>query len=167
MNTADIQAFLLQHHVPGQLVVLPEHTPTVEAAARVAGTSVECIVKSILFLADGVPLLVVANGLARIDNKRLAGHLGVSRKRLKLADAPTVLALTGFEVGSMPPFGHRQPLRTLVDRRVLDQAQVFAGGGALDTLLRLDPAEIVRVAGAEVVRVVEAPDDQDRIAPED
>lgn len=164
MSASHLQAYLHAHQVAAELLWLPEHTPTVEAAARVMGTTVERIVKSVVFVRDAPgegagPLaeravLVVANGLSRVDYRRVADCLGLSRRRLKLADADTVLALTGQPVGGVAPFGHPQPLRTLVDRRVLDQPEVIAGGGALDALLRLTPAELLRVTKGEVVEVV-------------
>jgi prolyl-tRNA editing enzyme YbaK/EbsC (Cys-tRNA(Pro) deacylase) len=157
VNAAHLTAYLREHGLAGQVIHLSEPTPTVETAARAAGTTPERIVKSVLFLADGAPVLVVANGPARVDYKRLADHLGVTRKKLKLADAETVLALTGFPVGTVPPFGHATPLRTLLDPGVLAQSEVFAGGGAADALLRLAPAEIVRAARAEIVTVRETP----------
>ncbi len=155
MDATHISAYLRAHGIAGELVRLPEHVPTVEAAARAVGTSVKRIVKSVLFLADSVPVLVVANGTQRVDYKRVADHLRLSRKRVKLADAPTVLDLTGFPVGTVPPFGHKTRLRTLIDSGVLAQPEVYAGGGAIDALLRIAPAEIVRATGAEIVNVVE------------
>ena len=84
-----------------------------------------------------------------------AAHLGVSRKRVKLADAASVQAFTGYPVGAVPPFGHPGPLPTLIDRRVLAQPQAAgAGGGAGDALLRIAPAEIVRAAQAQTVDVI-------------
>jgi len=56
-------------------------------------------------------------------------------------------------VGTMPPFGHKSRLRTLIDAGVLAQPEVYAGGGAIDALLRIAPAEIVRVTKAETVNV--------------
>jgi prolyl-tRNA editing enzyme YbaK/EbsC (Cys-tRNA(Pro) deacylase) len=79
-----------------------------------------------------------------VDYKRVADTLGLSRKRLKLADAPAVLGITGFPVGTVPPFGHKTRLRTLIDAGVLAQPEVCAGGGAIDALVRIAPAEIVR-----------------------
>ncbi len=160
MPNNGLAAFMRAHHVEAEVLRLAEHTPTVEDAARVMGTTVDGIVKSVLFVHD-VPgelaergVLVIANGLHRVDYRRVADCLGLSRRRLKLADAETVLALTGQPVGGVAPFGHPQPLRTFIDRRVLDQPQVYAGGGALDALIRITPAEIVRVTGAETVDVV-------------
>jgi len=158
MDASHIAAYLREHNISGEVVVLPTHTPTVEEAARAVGTSVEHIVKSLLFLADDRPVLVVANGTARVDYKRVADCLNLSRKRVKMADAPTVLAITGFPVGTVPPFGHKTRLRTLIDAGVLAQPEVYAGGGAMDALLRITPEEIMRATSAETVRVVGAGD---------
>ena len=154
MDASHISTYLLAHRIPGELVHLPAHVPTVEAAARAVGTSVERIVKSLLFLADHQPVLVVANGTARVDYKRVADYLGLPRKRVKMADAPIVLEITGFPVGTVPPFGHKTRLRTLIDAGVLAQPEVYAGGGGIDALLRIAPDEIVKATNAETVSVV-------------
>ncbi len=159
MDDHDLEAYLAAHGVAGELIRLPAHTPTVEAAAQVMGTTAERIVKSLLFLVDRggqtEPILVLANGTERVDYRNVAGWVGLSRKRVRLADAAAVHAVTGYPVGAVPPLGHPQPLRTLIDRRVLEQPEVYAGGGAVDALLRITPTEIVRATGAETVDVVE------------
>jgi prolyl-tRNA editing enzyme YbaK/EbsC (Cys-tRNA(Pro) deacylase) len=159
MNDADLEAFLTRHGVIGNIVRLAAHTPTVETAAQVMGTTVERIAKSLLFLleqgeAGAEPLLVIANGTGRVDYRSVAGSVGLPRKRVRLADAATVESVTGYPVGGVPPLGHPRPLRTLIDRRVLSEPEVYAGGGALHALLRIAPAEIVRVTGAQTVDVV-------------
>jgi prolyl-tRNA editing enzyme YbaK/EbsC (Cys-tRNA(Pro) deacylase) len=123
------------------------------------GTTVDRIVKSLLFLVDRAdgslqPVLVIATGTSRVDYKLVAAYLGVSRKRVKLADAASVQTFTGYPVGAVPPFGHLSPLQTLIDRRVLAQPEVYAGGGAADALLRIAPAEILRAARAATVDVI-------------
>jgi len=151
MNSAHLSAFLRDNHVDGEIVRLSQHAATVEAAAEAVGVPPDCIVKSVVLLIDSSPALAIANGLSRIDLKVVADYLELPRKRVKLADAPTVLELTGFGVGGVPPFGHRVPLRTLIDPRVLGQSEVYAGGGEAEVVLRTTPAEIVRVTNAEVV----------------
>ena len=153
MNSADLAAFISAHNITAEIVHMGTHTPTVETAAQALGVHPDQIVKSILCLADGSPVLVVASGTARIDLKRLADSLGLARKRVKMADAPTVLEISGFEVGAMPPFGHKIKLRTLIDRRVFDQPEVYGGGGEVDAMMRIAPAEIAQVASGERVEV--------------
>lgn len=157
MDAGDLEAFLKQHGVNAEVVRLDAPTPTVEAAAQVMGTTVERIVKSVLFLLETTPgapepvlaVLVIANGLRRVDDKRVAASTGVARRRIRMAAPAEVLALTGYPVGGVPPLGHPTRLRTLIDPAVLAQPEVYAGGGAINALLRITPAEIVRVTGAE------------------
>jgi prolyl-tRNA editing enzyme YbaK/EbsC (Cys-tRNA(Pro) deacylase) len=151
MTPDDVAAFIEQRGVRGELITLAETTTTVEAAAQVLGVSAQQIVKSVLILADATPMLVIANGTARIDTRRLADYLGVARKRIRLADAATVLTLTGFAVGGVPPFAHKAPLRTLMTPEVFAQSEVYAGGGSAQSLIRITPAEIARVTAAEVL----------------
>ncbi|MCA9935667.1 MAG: YbaK/EbsC family protein, partial [Anaerolineales bacterium] len=80
---------------------------------------------------------------------RLADYLGVSRRRLKTGTAVQVQSITGYVVGAVPPFGHVQTLRTVVDTAVYDQSILYGGGGEINALLRLTPAELRRIVGAE------------------
>lgn len=105
MNPEYVSNFLRENNIQGEVVLLDHQAPTVEAAARALGISSDFVVKSVVLLADSSPILVIANGTTRIDTKRLADHLGIARKRIKLADSPTVLELTGFGIGGVPPFG--------------------------------------------------------------
>ena len=153
MNSSDLATFIAAHNITAEIIHLSDHTPTVEAAAQTLRVPVEQIAKSILFLAEASPVLVIANGLNRIDYRRLGDYLNLSRKRIKMADADQVLGIAGYIVGAMPPFGHKTRLRTLIDTRMFDQSEVFAGGGDINAMLRVKPAEIVRVTGGERIAV--------------
>lgn len=155
LTREDLQQFIDAGGITATILPLDAHTATVEDAARVLAVDTEQIIKSLLFLVDGEPLLVINNGTARVDRKKLAGHLGVGRKRVKFASADQTLAISGYVVGSMPPFGHRQSLNTLVDPAVMERETVYGGGGAVDAMLRLTTAELLRVTGAEVVAIAE------------
>jgi Cys-tRNA(Pro) deacylase len=145
LTPSDLAQWMENHAVQAELVKLPVHTLTVEAAAQAVNTSPDQIVKSLLFIIDGDPVLAIACGTDHIDRRSIAGHFGVGRKRVKLADGETVLEVTGYPVGAVPPFGQRRHLQTLIDPKVLDHEEVYVGGGAIDTLLRVAPTEIVRL----------------------
>lgn len=151
LGPEDLSAYMQAHLIPGEILQLSSLTPTVEAAARAVGTEAERIVKSILFLVAGRPVLAITCGTDRVETRALAARYGVGRKRVKLADAQTVMQETGFEVGAMPPFGHRYPLPTLLDPRVLAQPEVYAGGGSDSTLVRCSPRDILEATQAEVL----------------
>lgn len=151
LNAADLQRFLEVHHVHAEVLHLPVETPTVEAAARAVGTRPEKIVKSLLFLVDGRPVIVIACGPQRVQAHAVARHFGLSRKRVRLAGPQAVLDCTGYPIGALPPFGHRQPLTTLLDSDVLSHDEVYAGGGSLSALIRLAPSELLRLTAAETL----------------
>jgi prolyl-tRNA editing enzyme YbaK/EbsC (Cys-tRNA(Pro) deacylase) len=100
--------------------------------------------------------VAIACGLGRVDTRVIASHFDVPRKRVRLADAPTVLETTGFEVGALPPFGHLRALTTLIDKHVLGREEVYAGGGEVNALLRISPGEIMRASGGVVLPLVTA-----------
>ncbi|MCA9977132.1 MAG: YbaK/EbsC family protein [Anaerolineales bacterium] len=155
MTAVDLQQYLHEQQIAAQIIHLPSTTLTVPEAADVLGVSPDQIIKSVLFLAEGEPLLVISCGVARIAWKQLADWLGISRRRLKTGTADQVLAITGYVVGSVPPFGHRHPLRTVVETAVLDQPIIYGGGGDVNALLRLTPGELQRVVGEETAVLAE------------
>lgn len=150
LTSGDLQRFIESSGIQATILPMAGHTPTVSDAARELGVETDRIIKSLVFLADGRPLLVVNNGLSRVDRRKLATLLGVGRKKVKFATADEALAVTGFVVGSMPPFGHRQRLRTIVDPAVAALDTLYGGGGDIDAMMRLTSRELVRVTGAEV-----------------
>ncbi|MBN1994228.1 MAG: YbaK/EbsC family protein [Anaerolineae bacterium] len=153
LTNTNLQHFIDAHQIQATILPMNQHTPTVPDAARALGVAPEQIIKSLVFLVKEEPLLVINNGLAKVDQRKIAAYLGVGKKQVKFAGAEQALAITGYVVGSMPPFGHRQKLRTLVDPALTGFEVIFGGGGAIDAMLRLTPAELVRVTGAEMVAV--------------
>lgn len=141
--------FIAAHRIAAEIVPMTVETPTVPAAAAALGVSPQQIIKSLLFLVRDQPVLVIASGETLVDRGVLAARYGVGKKQVKLADAATVLRLTGYPAGGVPPFGHLMPLPTLLDRAVAAWDVVYGGGGDDHTLLRITPGELARVTGAE------------------
>lgn len=155
-NSTDLARFIEEQDITAELIHLPEETPTVEAAAEAVNAHPDQIGKSILFLADGSPQLIIANGLNRVDYKRLADHLSISRRRLKLAKAAEVLAITGYPVGTVPPFGHTQSIPTIIEAKVLEQEELYAGGGEINALIRLKTAELQRILQSPILALAQS-----------
>ena len=155
MNSTDLQNFIDKENITAEILTMDGHTPTVEDAARELDVAPEQIIKSLVFRIRDEPILVINNGTARIDRRKLAKYLEVGRKWAKFASPEQALEITGFVVGSMPPFGHLTRLRTLVDSTVSAQGEIFGGGGDIDAMMRLTPDELLRVTGAEVVSLSE------------
>lgn len=157
LNATDLQKFIDAHGIPAQILHLDVDTPTVADAAVSLNVAPKQIIKSVLFVADGQPVMVIASGLARLDRKALADFLGVSRRRVKIASAEQVLAHTGYVAGSVPPFGYQQPIETVVETAVLQlTGPIFGGGGDIHALLQITVAELCRVVGSRTADLVEA-----------
>ena len=147
----DLQAFMKQYNIPGEIVHLDAPTPTVETAAAAVGAEAEQIVKSLLFQVGDEVALAITCGTLRVENRVLASRFGVGRKKVEMADAETVLNATGYEIGGVPPIGHVRAFPTFIDPRVLDQDEVYAGGGGGHALVRLNPQDILEHSHAEVL----------------
>lgn len=151
----DLQHYLTEHAIPAQIIHTTTETPSVPAAATALGVSVEQIVKTVIFLIDAKPYAVIANGIQRVDSRKLASRFGVNRKKVKLADGESVTNLTGYLPGTVPPLGHRQLLPVLMDPAVSRHEIVYAGGGGMAALLRIRSDDLLRLTGAEVLDVLE------------
>ncbi|HSO20523.1 MAG TPA: YbaK/EbsC family protein, partial [Desulfosarcina sp.] len=155
LDSTHLQTFIDAHRLDATILSMDMPTATVVDAARALNVAAENIIKSLLFMADDRPILVINNGTARVDRKKLAAYLGMNRKRVKFASAEEALAISGFVVGSMPPFGHRQPLKTLIDVAAADQQTVYGGGGRIDAMMRMSSADLIRTTRAEIVDLSE------------
>jgi prolyl-tRNA editing enzyme YbaK/EbsC (Cys-tRNA(Pro) deacylase) len=134
---------------------LPADTSTAESAAQAVGAPQGSIVKSLIFLADSAPLLVLVAGDRRADVKQLRVHLGLSKRRLRIAQPGEVLDLTGFQVGGVPPLGHRPPLRTLIDRSLGRFDLVWAAAGNANAVFPIAYRALLELTAGEVVDFVE------------
>ena len=127
----------------------PEGTRTAPAAARAVGCEVGQIVKSLVFMADGEPVLALTSGANRADTSKLAALLGGAEVRRASADEAR--EATGFAIGGTPPLGFGRPIRVLMDRDLQAYDEVWAAAGTPDAVFRIRPSDLQRAAGAEVV----------------
>ncbi|MCB8976231.1 MAG: hypothetical protein H6657_02250 [Ardenticatenaceae bacterium] len=158
LNAVNLQKFIDEQGITAHILHLDVDTPTVADAAVSLNVAPKQIIKSVLFVADGQPVMVIASGLVRLDRKALADFLGVSRRRVKIASAEQVLAHTGYVAGSVPPFGYKQPIETVVETAVLQlTGPIYGGGGDIHALMQLTVAELQRVVGEKTAVLVEPP----------
>ncbi|MBO4210578.1 YbaK/EbsC family protein [Micromonospora echinofusca] len=131
--------------------LLPEAVHTAAAAASALGVETGQIANSLIFEADGAPLLVLTSGAHRVDTAGLAARLGVTR--LRRATPEFVREHTGQPIGGVAPLGHPAPVRTVVDTALAGYPEIWAAGGipravfptTYDELLRITagtPAEV-------------------------
>ncbi|MFJ9927342.1 Cys-tRNA(Pro) deacylase, prolyl-tRNA editing enzyme YbaK/EbsC [Streptomyces misionensis] len=139
--------------VLGRARRFPEGTRTAVEAAAAVGCELSQICKSLVFAADGVPVLVLMDGASRVDVERVRAELGV--RKVGRADAQAVREVTGYAIGGVPPFGHRTRTRVLADRSLLAHDVVWAAAGTPYAVFPIEPEELVAHAGATLVDVRE------------
>jgi prolyl-tRNA editing enzyme YbaK/EbsC (Cys-tRNA(Pro) deacylase) len=126
-------------------------TRTADEAAAAVGTDKSQIAKSLVFLADGEPILAVVSGAHRVDADALA--LSCDCAVIEQASPDHVRAATGFTVGGVPPFGHDLPV--MFDEELLRHDRIYAAGGDGNTLFAVDPKLLADAIGARIVRLAE------------
>jgi prolyl-tRNA editing enzyme YbaK/EbsC (Cys-tRNA(Pro) deacylase) len=134
-----------------QVQRLEASTRKVAAAAVAVGCQEAEIAKSIVFVADGEPVVCVASGRHRVDTEKVADVLDVAEVRQ--AAAEEVRAATGFAIGGVPPFGHDLPV--LFDEELLRHQRVWAAAGDPNSLFEVDPRELASCIRARIVALGE------------
>lgn len=137
--------------IAGEPRVLPETAPSAAAAAQQLGCPVGAIANSLVFEADGEPLLVLTSGAHRVATERLAERIGVGR--IRRASADFVRAATGQAIGGVAPLGHPRPLRTLVDESLADYPVIWAAAGHHRTVFPTRYEELAAATSAQIVPV--------------
>jgi prolyl-tRNA editing enzyme YbaK/EbsC (Cys-tRNA(Pro) deacylase) len=111
------------------------------------------IVKSLVFLADGAPVVVLCSGADRVDEPKLTSCVGAATVRRATADEAK--SATGYAIGGVPPFGHDEDLRVVIDDGLLAFDTVWAAAGLPDAVFPIAPAELVRLARGAVADVAQ------------
>ncbi|MFN8169134.1 MAG: YbaK/EbsC family protein [Candidatus Nanopelagicales bacterium] len=134
---------------------LPDRAATAVAAAELLGIEVGAVANSLVFDADGEPLLVMTSGAHRADTDKLASI--VEADRVRRADADFVRAATGQPIGGVAPVGHPRPLRTIVDVDLARYPAVWAAGGHPHYVFPTTYDELLRITAGEAAEVGEQP----------
>ena len=134
-----------------EIVILDEAVHTAPAAAQALGVEVGQIANSLIFDADGAPLLVLTSGAHRVDTAKVAADLGVAK--LRRATPEFVRAHTGQAIGGVAPVGHPKPVRTLVDTALEPYPVIWAAGGVPQAVFPITYGELLRVTAGTAADV--------------
>jgi len=129
------------------IIEFEQTTRTAQDAANAIGCQVAQIVKSLLFIVDGRPVMALVSGGNQVDERKLSALLGVGHKHVQRADADTARAITGFAIGGVPPFGHNSRLPVYVDEDLARFAVVWAAAGTPFAVFSIAPQELLRASG--------------------
>jgi len=151
-----VQRALAAAGIAARVVELPLSARTASEAAAAIGCRVEQIAKSLVFrrVDSGLPVLVVASGANRVDERLVSSQL---KTEIAMADAAYVRSTTGFAIGGVPPLGHDLPLQTLIDQDLLRLDTIWAAAGTPNAVFSVRPDQLVQATGGSVIPVSSAP----------
>ena len=150
-NSIKIQNFLKDNGLEFHIVEFPSSTKTSAEAAREIGCTISEIAKSILFKGNsGKPVLVVASGSNRINEKKIEKELG---EPIKKASADFVKETTGFSIGGVPPIGHIQKIKTFFDKDLMKYEKIWAAAGTPNSVFSANPKELVKIANGKIIDI--------------
>lgn len=147
--TDRVRAALEALGVHVQILEFSQSTRTAQDAAVAVGTTVAQIVKSLVFLVDSRPVLVLASGANRVDPVRLASAATAATARM--ASAEEVRAITGYSIGGVPPVGHATPLSIYLDQDLMRFEILYAAAGTPTAVFSISPQLLQDITGARVI----------------
>ena len=133
------------------MVILLDSVHTAALAAEALGCEVGAIANSLLFDADGSPVLILTSGAHRVDTAKAAARIGVDR--LDRATHEFVRRHTGQVIGGVSPIDHPAPIRTWIDPWLRRHAVVWAAAGHPAAVFSTSYDELVAMTGATEVEV--------------
>jgi len=134
---------------------LADSTRTAAEAAAALGCDVGAIASSLVFLADGAPIVVLTSGSHRVDTTLLAEQIGASA--ITRASADDVRAATGQPIGGVAPVGHPVPVPTYIDVELMEHGELWAAAGTPHSVFDISYEDLVRITGATEV-IVDGPE---------
>lgn len=151
-SVARVREALARYGLKTEIREFDTSTRTSADAAAAIGCTVAQIAKSVIFRAKGAnqPVLVIASGINRVDEKKLEAALG---DKVDRADAEFVRAATGFAIGGVAPVGHTGPVRIFIDADLDQFDEIWAAAGSPNAVFRLTPADLRRITGGQVITV--------------
>lgn len=129
----------------------PSTTRTAKDAAHTINCPVSSIVKSLIFQANEeeahIPILVLIDGDSQVDEKKLGEVL---HAKIHRPNAEYVRKITGFAIGGIPPIGHKEHIRTLIERNLLNQEVLWAAAGTPNAVFSFPSDKIIELTKGEV-----------------
>jgi prolyl-tRNA editing enzyme YbaK/EbsC (Cys-tRNA(Pro) deacylase) len=150
-NVTAVQSALSAAQATAQITMLPDAVHTAAAAAAALGVEVGQIANSLIFDADGAPLLVLTSGAHRVDTAKVARVIGA--EAVRRASPEFVRTHTGQPIGGVAPVGHPAPVRTLVDVALAGYEVIWAAGGIPHAVFPTTFDELVRVTSGTAAEV--------------
>ena len=153
LTPKDVQEALVRKGLTVRIQTFQVPTATAQQAADALGTPLGTIVKSLCFLVDQTPVLVLTAGDKLVDDRKLAALFGTSRKKVKIADPETTIRVTGYAPGGVAPVGHRESIAIYVDANLGRFETVYAAAGSANTIFPIPLSTLIEITEGRLVDV--------------
>jgi prolyl-tRNA editing enzyme YbaK/EbsC (Cys-tRNA(Pro) deacylase) len=151
-SAQSVQDVLDKKGIKTKVLELPASTRTAQDAAQTIGCKIEQIVKSLIFKTHETnePILVLASGPNRVNEKMIEAIIGA---KIVKADADFTREVTGFAIGGIPPVGHKQQIRTLIDQDLLQYPELWAAAGTPNAVFCLQSSDLTSLTNGQEVAI--------------
>ena len=142
----DVQRAIFEAQIHTEIITFRDSTATAQQAADNIGCELGQIVKSLAFLINGEPILVLVSGDQVAHDRKIADVFGVGRKKVRMANAQQCIEIYGYAPGGVPPLGHRTPnIPVYIDENFQRYDLLYAAAGSANTIFPITCAELVKV----------------------
>jgi prolyl-tRNA editing enzyme YbaK/EbsC (Cys-tRNA(Pro) deacylase) len=152
-TSVDVCNHLQSKGVQHELVTLSGPVKNAASMAEILGLKPKAVVKTLLFIADGKPVMVMVTGDHRADQDKLKQHLKADK--LSFATENEIRAVADYQATSLPPVGLKDPVITVIDKRIKTGDVVYAAGGSPNVVLKIRVADLLEVTDAAVADIGE------------
>ncbi len=153
-TSVDVRNFLLSQAVQHEFYTLEGHAKSAERIAVVLGLELASVAKTLVFLADREPVMVIIPGSKHASTKKIREILDA--RKVDFADIDTLLDVTDFCTGAIPPIGHKNKMKTIIDRGLLHNDIIYTSGGDTNMILKMKAKDLKKITNALVAEVCSA-----------
>lgn len=146
-----VREFFTARGLETEIHTFADSTENAFLAAQALGVQQGQIVKSVIFLADAKPVLVLMSGDMNVHTTKLKKLL--KARKVKIAASETVLAVSGYPVGAVPPVAHRKKMATYLDESLRRFDRIYPAAGGLNNMFPTTFEELQGLTGAQIVNV--------------
>ncbi len=147
-SSIDVHNFLQAKGIKHEIFLSSTPPLSCQRAAALLGLSPQEIVKCVLFISEGEPVLTLVRGSDHVHMGKLKGVL--SSTEVRMASLEEVLKITGYTLGATPPVALAHPVKVIMDKRILENEVVYTGGGDVTAVLKIRSKDLEEVTKAEV-----------------
>lgn len=155
LTPIDVQQALFTFDPHIKIITFEESTATSELAAAAIGCTVSQIAKSICLMVEDKPVVAITSGDQRVDDRKIAAHFGVGRKKVRMATAEECVTYFGYVPGGVPPVAHRDPnIIKLLDATLQQHETLYPAAGSANNMFAITPARLAELTGGVYVDFV-------------